>query len=133
MIGPLSEGSRLAAEQNSPSPKKIENKVELSSFLFFPLYVMVSHFPSPVLSLASDAVKDLDGHDALPGLWTGTFLLPHIPHTPHTFFFPFSLSLSFHDCLFPDKLSPQSSRSVKSLSKMVDVSKTSRGGCGTAN
>ncbi|KAH9173791.1 hypothetical protein EDB89DRAFT_1884888 [Lactarius sanguifluus] len=31
---------------------------------------MVSHFPSPVLSLASDALKDLDGHDAISGLWT---------------------------------------------------------------
>ncbi|KAH9052701.1 hypothetical protein EDB87DRAFT_1656128 [Lactarius vividus] len=31
---------------------------------------MVSHFPSPVLSLTSDALKDLDGHDALSSLWT---------------------------------------------------------------
>ncbi|KAI9454381.1 DUF1752-domain-containing protein [Lactarius psammicola] len=31
---------------------------------------MVSHFPSPVLSLTSDALKDIDGHDALSSLWT---------------------------------------------------------------
>ncbi|KAI0315872.1 hypothetical protein OF83DRAFT_1245957 [Amylostereum chailletii] len=31
---------------------------------------MVTHFPSPVLSVAVDVVKDLDGGDALSGLWT---------------------------------------------------------------
>ncbi|KAI0260468.1 hypothetical protein BC834DRAFT_1044630 [Gloeopeniophorella convolvens] len=31
---------------------------------------MVPNFPSPVLSVAADALKDLDGRDALSGLWT---------------------------------------------------------------
>ncbi|KAI0245974.1 hypothetical protein BJV78DRAFT_1356447 [Lactifluus subvellereus] len=31
---------------------------------------MVSNFPSPVLSLAADAIKDLDGGDTLSHLWT---------------------------------------------------------------
>ncbi|TFK81716.1 hypothetical protein K466DRAFT_604271 [Polyporus arcularius HHB13444] len=30
---------------------------------------MISHFPSPILSVAADAVKDLEGEDALYGLW----------------------------------------------------------------
>src|SRR6266404_2880073 len=38
---------------------------------------MVHHLPTPVLSLASDALNDLDGHDALVALWTGN--IPHIP------------------------------------------------------
>lgn len=56
---------------------------------------MVEHFPSPILSLASDAIKDLDGHDVLPGLWTGT--ATPTSH-PHTFFFGTFL----HDRFFPD-------------------------------
>lgn len=31
---------------------------------------MITAFPSPVLSIAADVVKDLDGGDALSGLWT---------------------------------------------------------------
>ena len=47
----------------------------------FRLRVMLSTFPPPVLSLAADAVKDLEGTDALSGLWTCRtspfpFLLP---------------------------------------------------------
>lgn len=34
---------------------------------------MVSNFPSPVLSLAADTIKDLDGGDALSRLWTSMF------------------------------------------------------------
>ncbi|KAI0715761.1 hypothetical protein C8T65DRAFT_694593 [Cerioporus squamosus] len=30
---------------------------------------MISHFPSPILSVAADVVKDLEGEDALYGLW----------------------------------------------------------------
>lgn len=31
---------------------------------------MLTNFPVPVLSITTDAVKDLDGYDALSGLWT---------------------------------------------------------------
>jgi hypothetical protein len=31
--------------------------------------MMVSDFPSPVLSVAVDVLRDLDGKDALSGLW----------------------------------------------------------------
>ncbi|ETW83511.1 hypothetical protein HETIRDRAFT_244743, partial [Heterobasidion irregulare TC 32-1] len=31
---------------------------------------MIAAFPTPVLSIAADVVKDLDGGDALSGLWT---------------------------------------------------------------
>ncbi|KAF9476218.1 DUF1752-domain-containing protein, partial [Pholiota conissans] len=31
---------------------------------------MAPSFPIPVLSVAPDAVRDLDGHEALYGLWT---------------------------------------------------------------
>lgn len=30
---------------------------------------MIASFPAPVLSVATDAVKDLEGSDALSGLW----------------------------------------------------------------
>ena len=40
---------------------------------------MVSHFPSPILSVAADAVKDLEGEDALFGLWARAYpLLLHL-------------------------------------------------------
>ena len=38
--------------------------------LSFSLHVMVSSFPSPLLSLAADAIQDMDGADAVTGLWT---------------------------------------------------------------
>lgn len=31
---------------------------------------MLTTFPAPVLSIAADAVRDLEGRDALSGLWT---------------------------------------------------------------
>ncbi|KAI0950724.1 hypothetical protein AcW1_007960 [Taiwanofungus camphoratus] len=31
---------------------------------------MIAHFPSPILSVAADVVQDLEGEDALYGLWT---------------------------------------------------------------
>lgn len=31
---------------------------------------MISTFSAPVLSVAADVVKDLEGRDALSGLWT---------------------------------------------------------------
>lgn len=37
---------------------------------------MVAQFPLPVLSVAADAVRDLEGRDALSGLWTRTSLTP---------------------------------------------------------
>ncbi len=75
--------SRLG-DQQTLSPKKTKTRSScVLSFLSL-LYVMVSHFPSPVLSLSSDALQDLDGHDALSGLWTGTSLYPTSP--PHFFF-----------------------------------------------
>ncbi|KAH9910327.1 uncharacterized protein BXZ73DRAFT_58654 [Epithele typhae] len=30
---------------------------------------MIAHFPSPILSVAADVVKDLEGEDALCSLW----------------------------------------------------------------
>ena len=45
---------------------------------------MVSSFPSPLLSLAADAIQDLDGADAITGLWTSPslplFSLLFFPH-----------------------------------------------------
>jgi hypothetical protein len=41
---------------------------------------MLSAFPTPVLSIAADAVKDLEGRDALSGLWTCRCLLCSIIH-----------------------------------------------------
>lgn len=41
-------------------------------------------FPSPILSVASDVVKELDGQDALRGMWTGTSpSLSFFPATHH--------------------------------------------------
>lgn len=34
---------------------------------------MITSFPAPVLSVTPDAVKDLQGQDALSALWTSTF------------------------------------------------------------
>lgn len=31
---------------------------------------MIASFPAPVLSVATDAVKNLEGSEALSGLWT---------------------------------------------------------------
>ena len=39
---------------------------------------MLTTFPTPVLSIAADAVRDLEGRDALSGLWTCMFLIPGI-------------------------------------------------------
>jgi len=36
---------------------------------------MLATFPAPVLSVAADAVRDLEGHDALSGLWTREWTL----------------------------------------------------------
>lgn len=41
---------------------------------------MLTPFPTPVLSIASDALKDLEGRDALLGLWNCKFLLRGIIH-----------------------------------------------------
>lgn len=35
---------------------------------------MLSSFPSPILSVAADVVKDLEGEDALCGLWICAYL-----------------------------------------------------------
>lgn len=39
---------------------------------------MLTAFPTPILSIAADAVRDLEGRDALSGLWICRFLLPSI-------------------------------------------------------
>lgn len=36
---------------------------------------MFAGFSAPVLSVAADAVRDLDGVEALPGLWTRESLI----------------------------------------------------------
>jgi hypothetical protein len=41
---------------------------------------MLTTLPAPVLSVTPDAVKDLQGQDALSALWTSTFHLPY--HSP---------------------------------------------------
>ena len=41
---------------------------------------MLTAFPTPVLSIAADAVKDLEGGDAILGLWTCRFLLRSMIH-----------------------------------------------------
>ena len=41
---------------------------------------MLTAFPAPVLSIAADAVKDLEGRDALLNLWICRFLLRSIIH-----------------------------------------------------
>lgn len=38
------------------------------------LYIMID-FPSPILSITSDVVSELDGEDAIYGLWTRTYTL----------------------------------------------------------
>jgi hypothetical protein len=45
------------------------------SLLSLFLYVMVPTFPSPLLSLAADALKDLDSGDALSHLWSSKYNL----------------------------------------------------------
>lgn len=41
---------------------------------------MPTAFPTPVLSIDADTVKDLEGRDALLGLWTCKSLLVNIIH-----------------------------------------------------
>jgi len=36
---------------------------------------MVAMFSTPILSVAADAVRDLEGRDALSGLWTSACLV----------------------------------------------------------
>jgi hypothetical protein len=55
------------------------------------LHVMVPSFTSPLLSLAADAIQDLDGADAITGLLTSPFLLTLYPLLSSPF--PFSISL----------------------------------------
>lgn len=40
---------------------------------------MLPTFPVPILSLTADAVRDLQGQDALHGLWTGELVCPNPP------------------------------------------------------
>lgn len=75
---------------------------------------MVPSFPSPLLSLAADAIQDLDGADAITGLLTSPFL--------------FTLSSSFLTLSFLNQSLPN----AKSPFKTVHVSKTSLGGFGIA-
>lgn len=43
---------------------------------------MLSDLSSPVLSLAADVVKDLEGEAAVYGLWSGERVLPMPPVLP---------------------------------------------------
>ena len=54
-----------------------------SPFTLELLDTMISAFPSPILSVAADVVKDLEGEDALCSLWARMFSFP-----------PFILALS---------------------------------------
>jgi hypothetical protein len=78
---------------------------------------MVPNFPSPVLSLAANALNDiqLDSGDALSGLWSSNY--------PPLFWYFISLSL----------ISVQSLQSVKNPFKMVDDLKISPGDSGIVN
>ena len=73
-------------------------------------------FPSPILSLASDVISELDGEDAVLGLWTRTSPL-------------FSSLFSPIDSS-PPRLA-QSSQSASSLSRTAGVSRISPGDYGT--
>lgn len=82
---------------------------------------MIAAFPAPVLSVTADAVRDLEGGEALSSLWTresySDFLNKLTVHLIHFCFFHVD----------------QSSRSAKNHSKMVGASKIYRGVSGTAN
>jgi hypothetical protein len=47
----------------------------LSAFAIARHFILSLHVMVPVLSLATDALIDLDGTDAITGLWTSTFIL----------------------------------------------------------
>ena len=72
---------------------------------------MLTALPTPVLSVAADAVKDLEGRDALLGLWTCRFVLCGIGHM-----------LIYIKCL----------RNVKNPCKTDGDWRTSHGDCGIA-
>ena len=67
-------------------------------------------FPSPILSVSTDVVKDLDGEDALYGMWTGAL--------------PLRILLS--TSLIP----AQFSQNANNRSRKEDGSKTCHGDCG---
>ena len=72
---------------------------------------MVSSFPSPLLSIAADAIQDLDGADAITSLWTSPFLLSPLPLFPPHLFSPF-LNPVFTKC----KESIQDGRRLENIS-----------------
>ena len=78
---------------------------------------MISTFPTPILSVAADVVRDLEGEDALFSLWARASIFPPPPPPlPFSFF----------------TLCPQFSQSAKSRSRTAAASKTSPGASGTA-
>lgn len=85
----------------------------LPSIQSLSLPLMLTSFPTPVLSIAADAVRDLEGRDALSGLWTRTF--------PSSFFSPNHIPKS-SKCL----------RNVKNPCKTGGDWRTSLGDCGIA-
>ena len=67
---------------------------------------MLTTFPAPVLSVTADAVKDLQGQDALSALWARKHLVPPLP-------IPLTLSFSvFTKC----KESLQEGRRLENIS-----------------
>jgi hypothetical protein len=57
---------------------------------------MVAMFSTPILSVAADAVRDLEGRDALSGLWTSACLV-YISLFPLAGLYNFFLTSSFHE------------------------------------
>ena len=55
---------------------------------------MLSDLSSPVLSLAADVVKDLEGEVAVYGLWSGERVFPMPPVLP--FCSPLSVAISVY-------------------------------------
>ena len=73
-------------------------------------------FPLPILSVSPDVVKDLDGEDALYGMWTGVYTLFLLIYA------------RYHDLS-----AIQSSQNARSHSRMVVDSRIYPGGSGTVN
>ena len=79
----------------------------------------------PILSLAVDALNDLDGADAVTGLWTGTSILSLPRFSPSSFL--------FYILAWLPNFAIQSLQNVRNPFKMVHASNTSLGDSGIAN
>ena len=80
-----------------------------NSLTFFVNTSMLVAFPAPVLSVTADAVRELEGSEALSGLWTRELLSRLFPFCFPLFRFIFYFSSSFllsPSLSFPFSLKP---------------------------